>query len=319
MKKIQIILPILCIWMYSTLLVAQTNIVRKDPALDAIVDVHTEIVKVADGFQFTEGPVWNRQGYLLFSDIPANKIYKWDPQEGVSVLAGNSGASNGLAFNSRGELYICQHADRRVAKMNQAGGFETITDHYKGKKLNSPNDLVIKSDGSVYFTDPPWGLPKGMDDPSREIPYQGVYRFLNGTTILIDSTLEMPNGIAFSPDERILYVANFSPKTNAKYWVSYRLNKKGTAKLSKRNIFADATESLERGGPDGMKVDRLGNVYCSGPGGVLIYGPDGTYLGLIRFPELVANLCFGGSEGKTLFVTARTGVYSVELKVRALK
>jgi gluconolactonase len=300
-------------------LFAQGNIVRKDPALDAIVDVYAEIVKVADGFQFTEGPVWGSGGYLLFSDIPANKIYKWDPQEGISVQSDNSGASNGLAFNGKGELVVCQHADRRIAKMNPAGGFETITDNYMGKNLNSPNDLVIKSDGSIYFTDPPWGLPKGMNDLSRELPFQGVYRYLNGTTILLDSTLELPNGIALSPDEKFLYVANSSPKTNAKTWVSYKLNKKGNTNPGKRKIFADATESLERGGPDGMKVDILGNVYCSGPGGVLIYSPDGTYLGLIRFPELVANLCFGGQEGKTLFVTARTSIYSVELKARMMK
>lgn len=292
------------------------EIVKKDPALDAIVDRYAEIKKVADGFQFTEGPVWSPEGFLLFSDIPAERIYKWDPDNGISVYLEHSGGSNGLTFDAKGDLIACQHIDRRIARLDENKMFRTVTATWNGKKFNSPNDLTVKSDGSIYFTDPAYGLAKGVNDPAKEIPFQGVYRYIAGQTILVDSTLDNPNGIAFSPDEKYLYVANYSNGTGEKQWVAYKLNKKGEA--GKRKVFADATSSLERGGPDGMKVDLAGNVYCTGPGGVLIYSPKGTYLGLIRFPEIVANLCFGGNDGKTLFVTARTGLYSVQMKTAGI-
>lgn len=296
---------------------AQTQVVKKNPALDAIVDVYGEIHKIADGFQFTEGPVWSPKGYLLFSDIPAQKIYMWDQAGGISVFVDPSGGSNGLTFDKNGNLMVCQHSDRRIARLISDNTFETIIDHFNGKRFNSPNDLVIKSDGSIYFTDPAYGLPKGVNDPAKEIPFQGVFRYMNGKTILLDSTLDNPNGIAFSPDEKSLYVSNYANTTQAKQWLVYRVNKKGG--LGKRMVFADATGSLEKGGPDGVKVDLEGNVYCAGPGGVLIYSPKGVFLGLIRFPEIVANLCFGGNDGKTLFVTARTGLYSIPLKTAGIR
>jgi gluconolactonase len=319
--KMSRIYSILCLFIYLIVLTdsasGQAVIVKNNPALDAIIDQRAEVVKIAEGFQFLEGPVWSPQGYLLFSDIPAKKIYKWDPVNGKSVFCENSGGSNGLTFDADGNLVLCQHGERRIARMKKDGSFEAITDHYDGKRYNSPNDLVIKTDGSVFFTDPPYGLEKGVNDPAKEISFQGVYKYVNGKTILLDSTLQMPNGIAFSPDEKLLYVANYDPKTQAKVWLKYKVNKKG--KIGKKTVFADATASLEKGGPDGMKVDVVGNVYCAGPGGILIYSSEGTYLGLIRFPELVANLCFGGDDGKTLYVTARTGLYSVRLKVEGIR
>ncbi len=294
-----------------------SQVVRKSPALDEIIDQYAGLKKIAAGFQFTEGPVWAPEGYLLFSDIPAQRIYKWDPRDSATVYLEKSGGSNGLAFDAEGNLIACQHVDRQIAKLGKDGKFVTLTNNWNGKKLNSPNDLAIKSDGAIYFTDPAYGLPKGVNDPSKEIPFQGVYRYYDGQTVLLDSTLDNPNGIAFSPDEKYLYVANYTNDTHAKQWMIYKVDKKGD--ISKRSVFADATASLERGGPDGMKVDLAGNVFCAGPGGVLIYSPKGELLGLIRVPEIVSNLCFGGKEGKTLFITARTGLYSISLKTAAIR
>ncbi len=292
----------------------QSFLLVKDPAIHKIVPENATIDRIAEGFMFTEGPVWSKKGYLLFSDIPADRIYRWDEANGVSIFLYPSGKTNGLFFDQNGDLLMCQHEERQIAKYTAPDSYQAIINTYNGKRFNSPNDLVIKRNGAIYFTDPAWGLPEQEKDLSKEIPYQGIFKFEKGTVTLLDETVSSPNGIIFSPDEKWLYVANLNKQTNEKNWLRYRVIKDGTLKGKK--IFADATASLETGSPDGMTVDEKGNLYFTGPGGILIYDDGGTYLGLIRFPELPSNVCFGNAEGKTLFVTARTSVYKINLQIK---
>ncbi len=284
------------------------NLDIKDQALLDLVAEDVEVKKLADGFQFTEGPVWNKEGgYLLFSDIPANTIYKWSPGEGVTVFRDSSNNSNGLTYDAEGNLLVAEHSGRKIARISSDGDYEEVVTEYKGTRLNSPNDLVVHSKGSIYFTDPPYGLPSGATDT---LGYNGVYRFHNGKTTLIADDLFRPNGLALSPDERTLYVANSDgPKKYMKYPVS-----KG-GKVVKGKLFFNASGLPGNGNPDGIKVDSQGNLFATGPGGVLVFAPNGRQLGTIRFPETPSNLAFGGADGRTLFVTARTGLYAVELKV----
>jgi gluconolactonase len=295
------------------LVVGQSFLLVKDEKIKNIVPNYASIEKICDGFMFTEGPVWAEEGYLLFTDIPANKIYKWSSDGNVETYMEPTGNANGLMFDMKGNLILCQHSERQIGMENKMGGYNTICGDYEGKKFNSPNDLAISNDGIIYFTDPPYGLEKGADDPSKELAYQGVFMLKEGKAYLIDSTLTTPNGIALSPDERFLYVTNYNGKTKEKQWFRYKVNKDGSVKG--RKLFADASKSEEKGGPDGMTVDGDGNLYFTGPGGILVYDPAGTYLGLIRFPETPSNCCFGGPEGQTLFVTARTSVYKITLNV----
>ena len=314
------------------------TIERLDPALDQIIPGQPALEKVATGFTWTEGPVWIPAGYLLFADIPSNSIRKWAPGAGVSVFLQPSGykgatpyggkepGSNGMTLDRSGRLTVAGHAHRdvwRLETLDPKGQVTVLADSYEGKKLNSPNDLVYKSDGSLYFTDPPYGLPTQSDnDPIKELQMSGVYRIPKafdqkpGTAParnqlqLLSKDLPRPNGIAFSPDEKYLYVDNSQPK---KLWMRYRVKQDGT--LTDAKVFYDATSDTRPGAPDGMKVDRQGNVYSSGPGGIWIFSPAGKPLGTILLPERASNVNWGGADRKTLYITASSSIYRVTLKV----
>ncbi len=297
-----------------------------DKSFSKIVSKDSKIEKIADGFQFTEGPVWHKDGYLLFTDIPANKIYKYEPGKGISVYLENSGyigsddevkgqGANGLTFDNAGNLLICQHGARQVLKADQAGNYTPIARQYGGKRLNSPNDLVVKSDGTIFFTDPPWGLSQGLEDPLKELSFQGVFKLSNGSLELIDDQLTMPNGIALSLDEKYLYVAT-TENGKAQYF-RYELNEEGA--ILKKELFFDARNLNGEGGADGMKVDKKGNCYFTGPGGIIVVNAKGKHIGTITPPEIPANLGWGGKDGKTLFMTCRTGLYAIELEIEGVR
>jgi gluconolactonase len=304
------------------------SVERLDPALDGIVQADAKIEKLAGGFKFTEGPIWIHEGYLLFSDIPANAIMKWTPDGKVSVFMKPSGyrgttafkgpesGSNGLTLDKQGRLTIAEHANRRVTRREKDGKLTVLAERYEGKRLNSPNDLVWKSDGSLYFTDPPYGLQtQGDDDPLKELKFNGVFRVAQGKLQLLIKDLTRPNGIAFSPDEKYLYIA-VSDEIK-KIWMRYDVKPDGTVANGK--VFFDASSSKEDGLPDGMKVDQKGNVYGTGPGGVWVFSPDGKHLGTIKPPEVPANCHWGDADGKTLYMTARTGLYRIRLKVPGVR
>ena len=277
---------------------------------DSIVPAKTKVERLATGFQFTEGPVWNvRGGFLVFSDIPANRMSRWSPTDGISEFRFPSGKSNGLTLDRKGRLIACEHATRRVSRTEEDGTIVTIASHLNGKKLNSPNDVVVKSDGSVYFTDPPYGLNPvfGTLEPP-ELPFFGVYRLSpdgNDLKLLVDDSV--PNGLAFSPDESLLYVAD----TEMNHVRVFDVTDDGGTKNGR--IFAEMPgEPLA---PDGMKVDIEGNVYVTGKGGIWVLDPEGKRLGVIPVPELPANLCWGDNDWKTLYITARTSIYRVRLNI----
>lgn len=309
-------LPILLL-LFAAPVAAQVE--RLDPALDAILDSGATIEKLAGGMGFTEGPVWvAKPGYLLFSDIPNNMVRKWTPgaNEAPPYLE-KSGSdepkgqgSNGLALDRQGRLLLCQHGNRRVIRIEKDGKQTVLADKWEGKRLNSPNDLAIRRDGLIYFTDPPYGLQGQDKSPQKEIPFNGVFLLKNGQVTAQYKELSRPNGIAFAPDEKKLYVAN---SDNArKVWMVFDVAKDGS--LSNGKVFADLTERKEPGGNDGMKVDRKGNVFATGPGGVWVFSPAGKALGVIRAAEIPANCAFGDPGGKSLYMTARTGLYRVRLK-----
>ena len=304
------------------------RIERLDPAFDQLVDANAVIELLAEKkFQWAEGPVWDfSTRRLLFSDIPRNMIWEWSLAGGLKEFlkpAGYTGSepftgrepgSNGLVLNEAGELLMCQHGDRRIAKWS-AGQFVTLADRYQGKRLNSPNDLVIKGNGDIYFTDPPYGLPKGADDPGKELDFQGVYRLsARGEVTLLTRELSRPNGIAFSPDERTLSVANSDPARAIV--MAYPVKPDGT--LGSGRIFFDATQAVREkkpGLPDGLKVSRDGTVWATGPGGVLVYSPQGKHLGTLATGVPTANVAFG-DDGSTLFITADKNLARVRTKVK---
>jgi gluconolactonase len=319
------------------------SIERLDPALDAIVPKDAVIEKLADGFKWTEGPVWIHAGYLLFAEIPSNRIMKWSPQGGASVFMQPSGytgrepfkgpesGSNGMTLDLRGRLTVAGHARRNVYRLEslQKGARITVlAEKYEGKRLSSPNDLVYKSDGSLYFTDPPYGLVTQSDsDPEKELPFNGVYRIPAATSQragappddsklqLIIKDLTRPNGIAFSPDEKYLYIAVSDPAH--KVWMRYEVKADGT--VANGQIFYDATANTEEGSPDGIKVDRKGNLYGSGPGGLWIFSPEAKHLGTLKLPENMANCHWGGADAKTLYVAASSGLYRVRLNIPGIR
>lgn len=298
------------------------SIARLDPGLDAIVAPDAPIEKVASGFQFTEGPVWHPDGYLLFSDPNANTIYRLTSDGDLSVYRTHSGytgadvaaygqpGSNGLALDREGRLTIDEHGNRRVTRLEKNGTLTVLADRYEGKRLNSPNDLVYRSDGALYFTDPPFGLPKFFDDPKKELPYSGLFLLKDGKLTLLSNELTGPNGLAFSPDERFLYVDNWDEKK--KVVMRYPVRPDGT--LGAGAVFFDMKNAPEPEALDGLKVDSRGNLFVSGPGGVWILSPEGKHLGTIKGPELAANFVLGGDDRKTLYLTARTGVYRLHLR-----
>ncbi len=260
--------------------------------------------KVAAGFRFTEGPVWHSDGYLLFSDIPANQIVKWTAPGKTETFREPSGQSNGLTFDRQGRLLACEHANRRVSRTEADGKVVAIVDKYQGKRLNSPNDLVVKSDGSIYFTDPPYGI-RSADE--KELSFNGVFLISpRGELTLLASDFDRPNGIALSPDEKKLYVAD----TARSHVRVFDISSDGTLKDGK--VFVNVP------GPDGMSIDSKGNLYVTS-NGVAVFDAKGKKLGEIKVPERPANCGFGGTDNKTLFVTARTSLYRIKLKVSGLK
>jgi gluconolactonase len=300
---------------------------RVDPALDAIVPEGLSIEKLASGFIFTEGPVWMPDGYLLFSDPNANTIYRWTPDGQVSVFRTKSGyagvdvaeygqpGSNGITIDSDGRVTINEHGNRRVVRIEKNGVVTVLADRYQGKRLNSPNDLVYRSDGTLFFTDPPFGLPKAFGDARKELPFSGVYSLKDGRLTLAASDLTGPNGLAFSPDERYLYVANWDEKK--KVVMRYRAHADGT--LANGEVFFDMTAAPGEDALDGIKADVRGNLYVSGPGGLWILSPEGKHLGTIVGPEHPHNLAWGDADGRTLYLTAQTGLYRIRLNIPGVR
>ena len=310
----------------------KTEIVRADPVLDAIVSSDTKLEKLAGGFLFTEGPVWvpataNTSGYLLFSDPNANTIYRWSADGQVSVFRTKSGyagfdvgeyhqpGSNGLTLDSKGRLAINQHGNRRVIRVEPRGNITVLANRYDGKRLNSPNDLVYRSDGALYFTDPPFGLPNVFDDPRKELPYSGVYCVKDGQVTLVSTELDAPNGLAFSPDENFLYVNNWNDKKK----VILRYDVQPDCTLTHSTLFFDMTDAPGNDALDGLKVDQQGNVYSTGPGGLWIISPGGKQLGLIKGPEDPHNMAWGDEDGKTLYITALTGIYRIRMNIAGVR
>jgi gluconolactonase len=263
---------------------------------------------VDDGFEFTEGPVWY-DGVLLFSDIPANTVYRWTPEDGTSVFMEPSGHSNGLAVDTAGHLLLAQH-DGQLARRAEDGSVTTLADSYGGKRLNSPNDLTVASDGTIYFTDPPYGV----DEEDRELSFSGVYRLSpEGDLTLLTKQFSRPNGICLSPDESTLYV-NDSRETFIR---AYDVTESGGIENGRE--FAAPSDPDAEGATDGMKVDQNGNLYTTGPGGVWVYAPDGTQLARIAVPKAPTNVAFGGPDRTTLYITARPHVYRVSVNVPGLQ
>lgn len=323
------ILPLL-LFMMSQTINAQTKTIGKidryDAALDKLLDADAKIEVLGEGFEWTEGPVWVKNGqFLLFSDVPTNTIYRWEKGEKIQEFLKPSGytgippysdepGSNGLIINQVGNLVSCEHGDRRIAEMPFTwGGKRTLADNYMGKRFNSPNDIVQKSNGDYYFTDPPYGLRQKEDDPSRETPLFGVYRVdKTGKVSLIIDDLTRPNGLAFSPDEKTLYVAQSDP--DKAYLMAYSVFVDG--KVGKGRILYDMTSMAKqglKGLPDGLKIDKKGNIFTTGPGGILILSPEGKLLGRIDTGEATANCAFG-NDGSILYITADMYLLSVQTK-----
>ncbi|MCY7350470.1 MAG: SMP-30/gluconolactonase/LRE family protein [Cytophagaceae bacterium] len=322
-------------FLFSVFAIAQTNyptigeVVRLDPALDALIDKNAKIEVLAAGFEWSEGPAWVKDGtggYLLFSDVPKNTVYKWTAKQGISEFLKPSGytgranyskesGSNGLTINRKGELVSAEHGDRRISLMPLGGGGKvTLAAHWEGKRFNSPNDVVQHSGGAYYFTDPPYGLPKYVDDSTREIQQFGVYRIAtDGKVTQIVSDLKRPNGLAFSPDEKTLYVNQSDAEA---YVMAYPVQADGS--LGKGRIFYDASPLRKqglKGSPDGLRVDMQGNLFSTGPGGVLVISPQGKLLGRISTGEATAN-CAWGDDGSTLYLTADMYLCRIKTKTK---
>jgi gluconolactonase len=319
------------------------SVARLDPALDSIVPQNARLEKLTDGFKWTEGPVWTHAGFLLFAEIPSNRIMKWTPTGQVSVFMhgmGYSGAkpfggpepgTNGMTLDPQGRLTIAGHARRDVFRLESLSSTAKVTvlaERFEGKRLNSPNDLVYARDGSLYFTDPPYGLPTQSDnDPQKELPFNGVFRIPGAASHpagappddahlqLVIKDLTRPNGIAFSPDGKILYIAVSDP--HHKVWMRYDIQSDGS--VANGRVLLDATSSKEPGGPDGIKVDQAGNLYGAGPGGIWMISPAGKHLGTIELPEVAANCNWGDADGKTLYITASTSLYRMRLKIPGVR
>ena len=300
-----------------------------DKRFDALIPTGTKIEKIADDLQWSEGPLWDaKHKVLLFSDIPRNVVMQWHAEKGVSRFLERSGytgaapftgrepGSNGLTFDLQGRLTLCQHGDRRVARREPDGTMVALASHYEGKRLNSPNDLVYDREGNLYFTDPPYGLPGTFDDPTKELPFQGVYRVArDGKITLVARDLEAPNGLAFTPDYKTLYVAN--SQASLPIWKAYSVLADGS--LDQGRQFAEASAYVKKGDgvPDGMKVDVHGNVFATGPGGVHVFAPDGTRLGRIITDVPTANVQFG-EDGSTLFITANHRVLRLRTRTQGV-
>jgi len=319
------------------------DVQKLDPSLDRFIAANAKLERVATGFnKWTEGPVWTRDGSLLFAEIPSNNINRWKPgdekasvfmhpsgYEGSEPYGGPEPGSNGMTLDPEGRVAVAGHARRNVWRLESVDPKAQITvlaDSFQGKKLNSPNDLVYKSDGSLYFTDPPYGLPtQGDSDPLKEQTVNGVYRIAdarqhkagappeNDKLQLIIKDIKRPNGIAFSPDEKYLYIA----ESGDKVWLRYKVQPDGS--VTDGQTFLDAKTDSTPGVPDGMRVDKKGNIYSAGPGGVWIISPEGKHIGTIKVPEVVGNVAWGDKDGKTLYIVASTSVFKVRTKVAGLR
>jgi len=340
-KKVRALLAIAAVFLFAAKARAQNlgEIVRVDPFADAIIPQDAKVEKVAGDFQFIEGPIWvhsKGQGYLLFSDIPANVIRKWDPKGGVSVFLEKSGftgadasnvggqtnngfgmvnliGSNGITLDKQGRVVFCQHGDRQISRLEKNGKRTVLASRYEGKRLNSPNDLVFKSDGSLYFTDPTAGLRQQDKDPARELPFAGVYRLVKRKVVLLSKDFTRPNGIAFSPDEKYLYVNDTAKK------IIMRFDVQPDGGVKNGQVITDMNSDTTPGAPDGMKVDQKGNIYCTGPGGFWIMSPDGKHIATVKSKELPANLNWGDDDARTLYLTARTSLYRIRLNIAGVR
>src|ERR1700736_5142640 len=337
--RIRLYFPLIIVMIEAATAVALSQeIQRLDPSVNQLVPPNATLEKVATGFnKWTEGPVWTRQGSLLFAEIPANNIDQGVPRQAASVFMHPSGykgsepfkgpepGSNGMTLDADGRVSVAGHAGRTVWRFESVDPHAQITvlaDSYQGKKLNSPNDLVYKSDGSLYFTDPPYGLPTQSDtDPIKELEVNGVYRLPaarqhepgappdRDKLQLVIKDLPRPNGVAFSPDEKFLYIAD----SGKKIWMRYRVQPDGS--VTDGTVFLDPTSDPAKGVPDGLRLDKNGNIYGAGPGGVWIISPEGKHIGTIKVPEVVSNVAWGDKDGKTLYITASTSVYLIKLNI----
>ncbi|MGE0883976.1 MAG: SMP-30/gluconolactonase/LRE family protein [Blastocatellales bacterium] len=308
------------------------QIVKNDSSIDAIVGPNPKIFKLAEGFKFTEGPIWIPTGqYLLFSDPNSNIIYKYTPNgnekgklEVFRTPSGYSGAdiaeygqpgSNGLTLDPQGNLVINQHGNHRVVRLERDGSETVLADKFEGKRLNSPNDLVYRSDGTLFFTDPPFGLPKFFDDPRKELDFSGVYSLYKGKLQVVSKDFTGPNGIAFSPDEKYLYVGNWDEQKK----VVMRYEATADGRLKNGKLFFDMTSAKGEDALDGIKVDQAGNLYVSGPGGLWVISSEGKHLGTIIAPKHIHNMAWGDDDGKTLYLCARSGLYKMRLNIPGVR
>ena len=305
------------------------DVVRLDRRIDKLVPLNAKIERNATGHKWVEGPVWNRKGgFLLFSDIPNNAVYKWQLGKGESLFLKPSGytgraayggaepGSNGLTYDPDGRLVLAEHGDRRIGRLERNGRKTTLVDRYEGKRINSPNDLVFKSNGDLYFTDPPFGLPKSFHDPRKELPFQGVYRLSkNGKLTLLIKDIKAPNGVAFSPDETKLYVSDVDFDRAA--WLVYDVSQDGA--VTNGRVFADAGKWKKPPffGPDGFKLDREGNLFGARPGGISIFAPDGRHLGSIETGMPTSNVAWG-DDGSTLYITGGNSIYRMRLGTKGV-
>jgi gluconolactonase len=302
------------------------EVVRNGAAINAIIGPNPKVFKLAEGFKFTEGPVWVGDG-LLFSDPNSNVIYKYSKDGQLSVFktpSGYSGAdigqygqpgSNGITLDPQGNIVFDQHGNRRVVRLERDGSETPLAEQFEGKKLNSPNDLVYRSDGTLFFTDPPFGLPKFFEDKRKELAFSGVYSVFKGKLQLLTKEFTGPNGIAFSPDEKYLYIGNWDEKKKVVY--RHEVNEDGTIKNGR--LFFDFTSFKGEDAIDGIKVDQAGNLYVSAPGGLQILSPEGKHLGTLLTPQHVHNMAWGDDDGKTLYLCARTGLYRIRLNVAGVR
>ena len=333
--------PILLLFAFTHTALSQ-EVKELDASADKILPASAKLERVASGlYKWTEGPVWTHAGTLLFAEIPANNIDEWTPAKGVSVFIHPSGykgsapftgpepGSNGMTLDAKGRVTIAGHAGRtvwRLESLDPKAQVTVLADSYEGKKLNSPNDVVYRSDGSLYFTDPPYGLQtQGDDDPQKELKVNGVYRIPGATQQkpgapadrealqLIIKDLPRPNGIAFSPDEKYLYISD----SGKKLWMRYPVNADGSA--GEGSVFLDASSDPAKGNPDGMRVDKKGNLYSAGPGGVWIISPVGKHIATLLLPEIVSNVAWGDKDDKTLYITASTSIYRIKLNIAGVR